>query len=125
MPPIYLVRRNFGGRSVHRGKQKSTTKRLVMQGPFLRDLVSLSGPNGDLVPRQSMKLWLKEDGHVMCGIELQKQWTIEQVVDCLRNAFEDKITDMVTLEILMSMHTKLLPPTIAPGLKFAGSRKGL
>ena len=120
IPPIYSVRRNFGGRSVPRRKQRPTPKRLVMQGPFLRDLVLLPGPNDDLIPRQSMKLWLSEHGHVMSGIELQKQWTSEQVIDCLRNAFQDKITDLTTLEILMSVHTKLLPPTIAPGQSLNG-----
>eukprot|EP00794_Sanderia_malayensis_P017175 gene17175-18904_t len=120
MAPIYAVRRNFGGRSLPRRKQRSTPKRPVVQGPFLRDIVLLSGPNNDLVPRQSTKLWLSEHGHVMSGIELQKQWTSEQVVDCLRNAFDDKLTGLTTIEILMSVHTKLLPPTIAPGQSLNG-----
>ena len=54
MTPIYSVRRNFGGRSIPRKKQRTVTKRVVMEGPFLRDLVLLAGPNNNLVPRQSM-----------------------------------------------------------------------
>eukprot|EP00794_Sanderia_malayensis_P020750 gene20750-22778_t len=99
---------------------KINTKTTGGAGPFLRNIVLLSGPNDDLVPRQSTKLWLTEHGHVMSGIELQKQWISEQVVDCLRNAFDDKLTGLTTIEILMSVHTKLLPPTIAPGQSLNG-----
>ena len=118
--PIYSVRRNFGGRSMLRKKQKTVTKRLVMEGPFLRDLVLLFGPNDNLVPRQSMKLWLSEHGHVISGIQLQKQWTREEVDECLRNAFADKISHLTVLEILMSVHTKLLPPKIGAGQSLNG-----
>ena len=55
MTPVYSVRRNFGGRSKPRKEQRTATKRLVMEGPFLCGLVLLAGPNDNLVPRQSMK----------------------------------------------------------------------
>ena len=67
-----------------------------------------------------MKLWLSEHGHVMSLIELQKQWTCEEVEECLRNAFADKISDLTVLEIFMSVHMELLPPKIAPGQSLNG-----
>ena len=81
----------------------------------MRDVILLTGPDINSVPRQAKRVWLVENGFVMSGFQLQKGW-LECVVEaCLREAFEEKIPVGVDLEIFMPVHSTLVKPTIAPG----------
>lgn len=82
--------------------------------PFLRDLVLLGGPKDEVVPRQGSKLLLIDHGHVISACQFTKDMNAGQVETAIRMAFGDK-TWNVDLEILMSIHSTLVVPTLAPG----------
>ena len=81
----------------------------------MRDVILLTGPDINSVPRQAKRVWLVENGFVMSGFQLQKEWSKCVVEACLREAFEEKIPVGVDLEILMPVHSTLVKPTLAPG----------
>ena len=81
----------------------------------MRDVILLTGPDINSVPRQGKRVWLVENGFVMSGFQLQKEWSECVVEACLREAFEEKIPVGVDLEILMPVHSTLVKPTLAPG----------
>ena len=90
--PMYTMRRNFstGGNGQHRGPYSKRTRPktpAVAKGPFFRDVVLLAGPNSDSVPRQTNKVWLSENGHILTACCLQKEWTAEEVAHNLRSLF--------------------------------------
>ena len=93
-----------------KGKGKS-----VVKGPFMRDVILLTGPNVNKVPRQAKRVWLMENGFVISGFQLQKEWSDCVVEACLREAFEEKIPVGVDFEIVMPVHSTLVKPTLAPG----------
>ena len=78
-------------------------------------LSCVNGPDINSVPRQAKRVWLVENGFVMSGFQLQKEWSECVVEACLREAFEVKIPVGVDLEILMPVHSTLVKPTLAPG----------
>lgn len=65
-------------------------------------------------------MWLSENGHVLTACCLQKEWTAEEVQLNLRLLFGTKIPEHSDLQILASVHTKLLPATLAPGQTLDG-----
>ena len=111
--PLFHLRRNYQGRS---GVSKPK-KRKQASGPFLRDVVLLTGPGDKLVPRQGARIWLSEHGHVLSGFEFYKEWNECQVELAIKEAFEEKIPAHTDFEILMSVHSALVAPTLAPGQK--------
>ena len=109
--PIFGLRRNFSGRQ-NGSKPK---KRKIPSGPFLRDVVLLTGPNDKIVPRQGNRVWLSEHGHILTGFQFYKEWNAAQVEIAIKEAFEDKIPSHTDFEILASVHSSLVVPTLAPG----------
>ena len=111
--PLFALRRNFrggsGGSKPKKPKQQS--------GPFLRDVVLLTGPSDKIVPRQGARVWLSEHGHILTGFEFYKEWKDCQVEIAIKEAFNEKIPDHTDFEILMSVHSALVTPTLAPGQK--------
>ena len=106
-------RRNFQSSSnPFRGKGKGKS---VVKGPFMRDVILLTGPDVNSVPRQAKRVRLMENGYVISGFQLQKEWSECVVEACLREAFEEKIPVGVDFEILMPVHSTLVKPTLAPG----------
>ena len=97
-----------------RGKGKGKGKSVV-KGPFMRDIILLTGPDVNTVPRQAKRVWLMENGFVISGFQLQKEWSECIVEVSLREAFEEKIPAGVDFEILMPVHSTLVRPTLAPG----------
>ena len=81
----------------------------------MRDVILLTGPDINSVPRQGKRVWLMENGHVISGFQLQKEWSECVLEACLKEAFEEKIPDGVDFEILIPVHRTLVKPTLAPG----------
>ncbi len=111
--PLFGIRRHFQGRSG--GSKPKKPKQPC--GPFLRDLVLLTGPEDTIVPRQGVRVWLSEHGHILSGFEFYKEWNACQVELAIKEAFEDKIPAHTDFEILMSIHSSLVAPNLAPGQK--------
>ena len=64
-------RRNFtSGCNPFRGKGR---RKSVVEGPFMRDVILLTGPDVNSVPRQAKRVRLMENGHVISGFQLQKE----------------------------------------------------
>ena len=57
------------GHNRFRGKGKGKS---VVKGPFIRDMILLTGPDINSVPRQGKRVWLMENGHVISGFQLQR-----------------------------------------------------
>ena len=68
-----------------------------------------------IVPRQGVRVWLSEHGHILSGFEFFKEWNACQVELAIKEAFEDKLSAHTDFEILMSVHSTLVVPTLAPG----------
>ena len=66
--PLFGLRRHFQGRSG--GSKPKKPKQPC--GPFLRDVVLLTGPEDTIVPRQGVRVWLSEHGHILSGFEFYK-----------------------------------------------------
>ena len=120
------TRRHFGNqRSAiesnrwRKGKDPKTKK--VSTGPFLRDIILLSGPDDKDIPRQGSKVFLQENGHIISAFEFQKEWSDIDVELEIRKAFQGTLPDDVDIEIVHSVHTTLLQPTLAPGQYLTGS----
>ena len=113
-------RRQFHPNSdTFRGKGKGKGKSIV-KGPFMKDVILLPGPNVNKVPRQTKRVWLMENGFVISGFQLQKEWSACVVEASLRGAFDEKIPPLVDFEILMPIHTTLVKPSLTPGQDLNG-----
>ena len=121
--PLYTMRRNFinfrtaNYRSSRGGKRKGATS----SGSFSRDVILLSGPDDEDVPRQGNRVFLQESGHVIMAFPFKKEWSDLEVELKIREAFQDIIPRLVDFEILQSVHTKLLRPTLAQGQYLTGA----
>lgn len=90
-------------------------------GPFTRDLILLSGPDDKNVPRQGTKLFLQENGHIISAFQFMKEWSDIEVTLQIAEALKDKLPTGVDFEILHSVHTTLVAPTLASGQNLNGS----
>ena len=81
----------------------------------MRDLVLSLGPDDSVVQRQGNRLTLMEKGHVISGCRFNKAMNVAQVQRAIIEAFDGKIPDGVDIELLVSMHTSLVVPSLAPG----------
>ena len=77
-------------------------------------LAGVAGPDVNIVPRQGARVQLMENGHIICGFELLKEWKNYDVEMHIRSAFVDKLPDDVDIEILMSVHNTLHTPSLPP-----------
>ncbi len=132
--PLYNVRRHFNNqRTAIRNRRSSRsnatpiacrTPRLGHRGamgPFTRDIILLSGPDDKNIPRQGNKLFLQENGHIINAFQFMKEWSDIEVILQIAKVFKDKIPNGVDFEILHSVHTTLVTPTLASGQKLNGS----
>ena len=74
----------------------------------------LGGPNAVVVPRQGARLALMERVHVISGCRFTRGMNAAQFEIAIVEAFDGKIPAGVDIEILMSMHTSLVTPLLAP-----------
>ena len=135
--PLYNARKYFNNqRTAIRNRRSSRssatpsatssrTSRLGRRGtigPFTRDLILLSGPDDKNVPRQGTKVFLQESGHIINAFQFMKEWSDVELILQTAEAFKDKIPPTGTdFEILHSVHTTLVTPTLASGQNITGS----
>jgi hypothetical protein len=81
----------------------------------MRDLVLLSGPDDDMVPRQGTRLALNERGHVISGCRFTKSQSMIEVERTIIQAFDKKIPPGVDIKLLISIHSTLVVLSLAPG----------
>ncbi|XP_028409260.1 uncharacterized protein LOC114531853 [Dendronephthya gigantea] len=112
--PRFRLRQNFPQTNRGRKKDKPAT------GAFTKDVILLSGPNDTTVPRQGSRVWLMEHHHILSGVQLRKEWDSDKLLSFLKQLFPSKLMDSDDVEILLSVHSKLLPPTLAPGQSLSG-----
>ena len=91
------MRRNFTNfrsanyRSSRGGKRKRTTPSCS----FSRDVILLSGPDDEDVPRQGNRVFLQDGRHVIMAFPFRKEWTDLEVELKIRAAFQDIIPSAV------------------------------
>lgn len=83
--------------------------------PFLRDLILLSSPEDEVVPRQGARLLLMENGHIISGVRFSKDLSAAAIETCIIEAFDGKIPSDVDIEIMASVHSSLVAPALVPG----------
>ena len=101
-------------------RRRNRAEPAVDNRPFLRDLILLSGPDEKVVPRQGARLLLMENGHIVTGCRFTKDLSAGLVETTIIEAFEGKIPPGVDIELLTSIHTSLVKPTLAPGQMLDG-----
>ena len=113
----YSVRQYFPGQrpSQSSRRQEKRKKNAGENKPFMRDLVLLSGPGDNSVPRQGTRLALNQRGHIISGCRFTKSQSTIEVEQTITEAFDGKIPPGVDIELLVSMHSSLVVPSLAPG----------
>ena len=96
-------------------RNRASRSRSKAKENFLCDLVLLPGPAVNVVPRQGKRVALTENGHVLNACQFSKAMNEVQVESTIMEAFGETIPPLVDIEILMSVHNKLVKPTLAPG----------
>ena len=121
--PLYNSRMYFGNpRSAMKSvKSKRRKESACPSRPFTRDVILLTSPDEKDLPRQGSKVFLQENGHIISAFEFRKEWSDIDVELEIRQAFQDTLPDDVEFEIVHSVHTTLLKPTLAPGQYLTGA----
>ena len=121
--PLYTMRRNFSNfRSAnYRSSRGGRTQPAKPSGVFSRDVILVTGPEDEDVPRQGNRVFLQENGHVIMAFPFMKEWSDIEVELKIKEAFQDTIPPLVDFELLQSVHTKLLKPTLAQGQYLTGA----
>ena len=86
---------------------------------YFKEIVLLSGPHDNSVPRQGTKLYLKQNQNIVRGVQFSKEWSEQQVVEKVKSIFGKKLLHC-NFEFLESVYTQLVPPTLPPGETFNG-----
>ena len=76
---------------------------------ILGDLIILAGPTVNVVSQQGKRVTLSEHGHVPNACQFFKAIVME--------TFEETIPRLIDIEVLMSVHNKLVKPTLTLGQK--------
>ena len=86
----------------------------------MKDVILLGGPDDDKVPRQGIRVWLMENQHILSGVQFQKEWDYDTLISFIKGLFPSKLTSSDYIKILLSVHFKLIVPTLAPGQSLSG-----
>ena len=111
----FVRRHNFQEQHPSNVSRRQAKVKAIDNRPFMRDLVLLDGPATVVVPRQGARLALMEKGHVISGCRFTRGMNAAQVEIAIMEALDGKVPQGVDIEILMSVHTSLVAPTLAPG----------
>ncbi len=122
--PQFTVRKNFGKKRkmFSTSSKGSKVPKGQPKGPFRKDLILLCGPNDDLVPRQGHKLYLAENQHIIREVLFMKQWSATDVMEKIKEILRGRLKGCEEIELLESVHRKVVPPTIQPGDALDGER---
>ena len=72
-------------------RQEKRKKNAGKNKPFMRDLVLLSGPGDNSVPRQGTRLALNQRGHIIFGRRFTKSQSTVEFEETIIEAFDGKI----------------------------------
>jgi len=116
LTPHFRLSYNFnnsraGQNTRKKGKAKSDKE---LNGPFIKDVILLGGPDQENVPQQGAWLWLMENGHVLVAATFQKEWNGKALPNFLKVLFPSKLGAFDDVEIVMSVHSRLMAPILAP-----------
>eukprot|EP00794_Sanderia_malayensis_P013269 gene13269-14636_t len=122
--PQFTVRKNFGNKRkmFSTGSKGNKTSKGQPKGPFRKDLILLCGPDDDLVPRQGHKLYLAENQHIVREVLFMKQWSATDIEEKINEILRGRLKGCEEIELLESVHRKVVPPTIQPGDALDGER---
>ena len=122
MTPRFRLSYNFNNsRAAQNTRKKGKTNNdKTPNGQFIKDVTLLGGPDHDNVPRQGARLWLMENGHVVAGAVFRKEWDEKALYDFLRSLFPSKLEAFDDIEVVMSVHCRLMAPVLAPGQTLSG-----
>ena len=59
-----------------------------------------------------------ENGHVIVAATFRKEWDEKALLDFLKSLFPSKLGAFDDVEVVMSVHCRLMPPILAPGQAF-------
>ena len=96
-----------------RKKSKSKSDK-ALNGPFIKDVILLGGPDHEIVPQQGTRLWFMENGHVVAAATFRKDWDENALLDFLKSLFPSKMGAFDDVEVVMSVHSRLLAPILTP-----------
>lgn len=122
MTPRFRLSYNFsnsrsGQNTRKKGKAINDKK---PNGQFVKDVILLGGPDQDTVPRQGARVWLMENGHIVAGAVFRKEWSEKALHDFLKSLFPSKLEAFDDFELVMSVHSRLMAPVLAPGQALSG-----
>lgn len=70
-----------------------------LHSTFTKEVVLLTSPADNVVPKQQSKQNLYQLGHVLSAVQISKDWSENQVLQNLKDFFKEKLND-TRLEIL-------------------------
>ena len=82
----------------------------------------LCGPDDELVPRQGHKLYLSENQHRIREVLFMKQWSANDVMEIVKETLQGKLKGCEEIELLESVHRKVVLLTVQPGDTLDGER---
>ncbi|KAG7317772.1 hypothetical protein KOW79_018807 [Hemibagrus wyckioides] len=91
--------------------------------PFCREVCLLTSPETSVVPRGMARVQLLNDGYIISGVQFQKSWTAQEVMEHIRYIYELKLQNSteICLRILRASNTHLVKPTLERGIEMSGS----
>ncbi|XP_039524561.1 uncharacterized protein LOC120477165 isoform X1 [Pimephales promelas] len=119
--PAFQFARNFSGEAsrgtvnMRRRCQRNTG------GPFIREVCLLTSPETTVVPKGMARVQLLNNGYIISGVQFQKRWNFQQVLQHIHSIFESKLQLNTELEILRALNTQLVKPTLEPGVELTGT----
>lgn len=87
--PSYNFNNSMAGQNTRKkGKAKSDK---APNGPLIKDVILLGGPDHENVPLQGARLWLMENGHVVAAATFRKEWDEKALHYFLKLLFASKL----------------------------------
>lgn len=60
-------------------------------GPFIREVCLLTSPETAAVPKGMARVQLLSNGYIISGVQFQKHWNAQQVLQHIRSIYESKL----------------------------------
>ncbi|XP_034783435.2 uncharacterized protein LOC117418160 isoform X1 [Acipenser ruthenus] len=120
--PAFNMQRNFIRAGAVPGilNRRARKRPRNVCGPFHKDVCLLTGPNDTDVPKGKIRLYLAEQGHLVLGVRFMKEWEPYEVQNHLHTVFERNLTENIQFEIMVTLHNKLIKPSLEQDQKMNG-----